>query len=149
MHHHADGVTVYIWNDFLFFVFLCIPWVLSSLQQIIISAWCHLFCITFSSTLYLCFCTFFCSCSLKIFLTENFSLLWVSHTDNQTDTYLCLQSKPTYHNEHEDCCYQKEWISHFNARLWGRACLVVLAVKGSYRLGYSVNKRPLMSLINC
>lgn len=41
-------------------------------------------------------------------VTGNFSLLWVSHTDTQTDTYFYLQSRRAKHNEHEDCCYQKE-----------------------------------------
>lgn len=40
-------------------------------------------------------------------------------------------------------------FSHFNARLWHRLCLVVLAVKGSNRLGYSINERPLVSVPNC
>lgn len=151
MHCHSlffspDGVTVFISNGF--FVFLYILWVLSRLHQLI-SALSHLFCMTFSSTLYMCFCTFFCACISKLFpqwLKKNFSSLGVSY--RQSGWLIFSVSLHNIMNMKITAIKRSEF-SHFSARLWHRLCLVVLAVKGSNRLGYSINERPLVSVPNC
>lgn len=125
----------------MFFCFFFFIYPLSSFQPASNNI-CHMSFVSFdfSSTFYLCFCTFSCACSVQNDFLNNWRI-------KLKYTYI---SNLSLHNivNMMTAAIKRNEFSHFNARLWRDACLVLLAVKGGNRLGYSVSERPLMSVLN-